>query len=199
MMGAGTVTGLLASLLSSLGFEDAAEGVSKFSAVLMGIGAVMSVLTTIVPVVANGFDAAGKKITFAGITAQAAWWWVFLIIGAVAAIVAGCLALAKAAREASDEFKLEKLNEQLEDLGKAADEAKERIEAIGEARNELEKLQTTFSNLVAGSQEWKQALVENNQQVLELLNTYPQLAEYISRGKFGELTISDTGWETMLQ
>jgi hypothetical protein len=53
--------------------------------------------------------------------------------------------------------------------------------------------------LVAGSQEWKAALVENNQQVLELLNTYPQLAEYISRGKFGELIISDAGWETMLQ
>jgi outer membrane murein-binding lipoprotein Lpp len=63
---------------------------------------------------------------------------VFLIVGAITAIVAGCLTWAKAAKEASDEFKLEKLNEQLEDLGKAADEAKEHIEAISEAREGLE-------------------------------------------------------------
>ena len=199
MIGVGAATGLLSSLLSALGFEDAAEGVSKAATVFMGLGSIMSLLTTIAPILGMSFTSAGIQIATAGFTAQLAWWWVFLIIGAITAIVAGCLAWAKAAKEASDEFKLEKLNEQLEDLGKAADEAKTRIEAIGEARSELESLQDTFSNLVVGSQEWKQALVENNQQVLELLNTYPQLAEYMTRGKFGELTISDAGWEAMLQ
>jgi hypothetical protein len=49
---------------------------------------------------------------------------VFLIVAAVALLVVGVIALAKAWKDASDEAKLEKMNEQIEELGNTADEAK---------------------------------------------------------------------------
>jgi len=41
-------------------------------------------------------------------------------------------------------------------------------------------------------------LLEANNQVLQLLNTYPKLAEYLSRGEDGQLVISDEGFEKVL-
>lgn len=49
--------------------------------------------------------------------------------------------------------------------------------------------------LTKGTREWKQALVENNQEVLELLNTYPELADHVIKGEDGELSISQEGWD----
>jgi hypothetical protein len=41
-------------------------------------------------------------------------------------------------------------------------------------------------------------LIENNQEVLELLNKYPELASYVSKGLNGELTISEEGWNAAM-
>jgi hypothetical protein len=77
-----------------------------------------------VPVVETVFAGASKKIAIAGVTASAAWLWVLGIAAAVAAVVAIGIAVAKAAREASNEFKLEKLNEQIGDMTEQAEAAK---------------------------------------------------------------------------
>ena len=57
-------------------------------------------------------------------SSAAAWGWILGIAAAVAAVVAIGVAVAKAAREASDEFKLEKLNEQIGDMTEQAEAAK---------------------------------------------------------------------------
>jgi hypothetical protein len=59
MMGVGAAAGLLSSLLSALGFEDAAEEVSKAATVLMGLGSVMSLLTAVAPMLGMSFTSAG--------------------------------------------------------------------------------------------------------------------------------------------
>lgn len=66
------------------------------------------------------------------------------------------------------------------------------------AKDELRELGNAFDGLVKGSQEWKEALIENNQKVLDLLNTYPQLAAYVEKGLHGEMTITDEGFEVMM-
>jgi hypothetical protein len=66
------------------------------------------------------------------------------------------------------------------------------------ARDELEDMRETFKGLTKGTKEWRKALVENNQKVLELINTYPELARYMTKGEFGELTIADDGWDAAL-
>ena len=37
-----------------------------------------------------------------------------------------------------------------------------------------------LSNMTKGTDEWKQAVLELNEQVLNLMNTYPELAKYVS-------------------
>jgi hypothetical protein len=44
-----------------------------------------------------------------------------------------------------------------------------------------------------GTDEWNEALIENNNKVAELLEKYPELAKYISMGENGELVISEEG------
>jgi hypothetical protein len=123
-MVAGGAVGLLASVFESAGWEEGANALEKVSVVLMGVGAGLQALSAIMPVVETVFAGAGKKIGIAGVTASAGWLWVLGIAAAVAVIVGIGVAVAKAAREASDEFKLEKLNEQIGDLTEQAEAAK---------------------------------------------------------------------------
>ena len=45
-----------------------------------------------------------------------------------------------------------------------------------------------------GTREWREALIENNQKVLELIDKYPALVSKVSKGLYGELTISEIGF-----
>jgi hypothetical protein len=53
--------------------------------------------------------------------------------------------------------------------------------------------------LVYGTNEWRQALVESNAEVVKLLNTYPQLSRYLSRGQDNQLIIADEGWNEVIK
>ena len=192
MMGVGAGLGLLAGLFESLGLEEAAEATQTVAGVFMGLGTVLSVVSSILPIVTS-LTAAQAAATWAAL------WPILLIIAAAAILVVGIIAIAKAWKNASDEAQLEKMNEQVEALGEAADEAKQKLEDMAAAREELEKMGDTLNNLTKGSKEWKEALVENNLKVLELLDTYPELARYISKGLNGELTIKSEGWNEIIE
>jgi hypothetical protein len=46
--------------------------------------------------------------------------------------------------------------------------------------------------MIAGTDEWRQAIQDANAQVMELIQTYPELAKYLNN-EGGRLTISDEG------
>ena len=117
---------------------------------------------------------------------------------AIMAVVAAVTALAKAFHNASDEAKLENLNEQIEAMGNEVEEAKSSIDELTNTKTELDELQDNFEGLTKGTQEWKEALVEVNQRVLELVNQYPKLAEFINKGAQGQLIIEDKGWDKII-
>jgi TP901 family phage tail tape measure protein len=118
---------------------------------------------------------------------------------AIMAVVAAVTALAIAFHNASDEAKLENLNEQIEAMDNEVEEAKSSIDELTNTKTELDELQDSFEGLTKGTQEWKEALVEVNQRVLELVNQYPKLAEYIEKGAQGQLTIQDEGWDRLIE
>lgn len=184
---------LLASLLDNLGADDSVvEFFSTLGMVLMAAGAVM-------PIVSSAFTAAGTQIAIAGVSAQIAWWWVFAIIAAVGVIIGLVVAASKAAKEASLAGQLEKAQKATEAAKDSADSAKEAYSDLLSAKEEYTGLQDTLENLTKGTNEWKQALIEANGQVLELLSTYPELAQYISRGDSGQLSISEAGWDAVIE
>jgi lipid II:glycine glycyltransferase (peptidoglycan interpeptide bridge formation enzyme) len=44
---------------------------------------------------------------------------------------------------------------------------------MADARDDLKDMQKTFSGLTKGTKERRQALIENNKKVLDLIDTYP--------------------------
>jgi hypothetical protein len=93
--------------------------------------------------------------------------------------------VAKAISSNSLEARMEAAAEATERAKAAADNAKEAYDNLLSARSEYSDLQNTLDSLTVGTNEWKQALVAANQQVLELLTTYPQLAKYLRTGEDG--------------
>jgi len=59
---AGGALGLLASLFENLGMDKAAEATSVLATVFMGLGSVISVLTTVFPALSKATIVAGGKI-----------------------------------------------------------------------------------------------------------------------------------------
>lgn len=182
----------IASIIESLGADDSTiEFFRTFGSILMTLG-------PIIGIVSSAFTAAGSKITTAGISAQAAWWWVFLIIAAVAALTAGVIALVKAAKENSLAGQMEKAQKATAAAKEAAESAKTAYDDLLSARSEYSELQATLDGLTKGTNEWKQALIEANAQVLELLSTYPKLIDFIRRGEDGQLIILDEGFDLLI-
>ena len=189
MVVAGSAASLLSSYLESLGMEEAAKSAAVISNILTGLGSLLATL----PGMIGGIKAAAAALGVSSVAAFGA------IAAAIAILVGLVIVFTKAFEAASDTAQLEKMREHLQDLTSATDEARKKIEEMGSAREKLEEMNKTFDNLVKGTNEWKRALIENNQQVLELINTYSQLAGYVATGKNGELIIEDAGWEKMLE
>ncbi len=92
--------------------------------------------------------------------------------------------------------KIEKLQEQAEASAAEVKRLKGELESLGETRTQLDSLQSSFENLTKGSTEWTQALIDNNQQVLELIENNKNLAQYATTDANGIMSISEEGWTT---
>jgi sensor domain CHASE-containing protein len=122
---------------------------------------------------------------------MAKYWWILLIVAALAAVTAGTLASVNASKKEAEVLKETKerageLQEAYNELASAYENLKSSIEDYTEAANALDKL-------AVGTTAWKDALLAANQQALELLDTYPELVNYISRNADGLLVLSEEG------
>ena len=94
--------------------------------------------------------------------------------------------------------KIERLNKQLEVSKEVVEEAKTAYDNIFSSFDQYKNSQETLNGLTKGTQEWKNALFQANQQVLEMLKNYPELAKYITRGENGQLIISEEGQQAVI-
>ena len=182
-IGAGAVAsalGLLSNHLRDRGYEDAADG---FEA-LAGGATVLAGILTILP---GLFNTLGISIA------------ALPIVGWIAGITTAVVALGIAISEW-----VETPAERMERLEKATEEAKEAAEGAKNAYNEMlsakdgyTEMQKGLETLVKGTNEWKQALIESNQQVMQLIQTYPILASYLKKGGEGQWTITPEGWNAL--
>lgn len=123
------------------------------------------------------------------------------IIGWIAAAVTAVISLLVAI-ERLHESSTERLERFTELSKKAAEAAKEATSAYKElmsTKGGYDDVQTGLEELIKGTDEWKEKLVEANNQVLELLTTYPMLANYLSRGEDGQLVIKEEGWDKLIE
>ena len=186
--GIGATASLLnnfASILDGLGLGAAANAVRSLGSVFSSIGGVIS--------------SVGAVMVATGIEVKMAWWEVALVIAGIIA-VATLVGLAISKIKANSlETQMKKAREATKQAKEAAEEAKNVYDELLNDRSGYNEAQQALKDLTYGTQEWKEALVEVNQQVLDLLQKYPELAKYSSRGEFGQLTISDEGWDTFIE
>lgn len=180
------------TILSEAGYEEAGEGLQKIGAAFIGIGQAITILPTLFkPVIA--------KLVAGGLSVQAAWWWVTAIVVAVAALGAAIAFAISEAQKATIEGKIKAAEERTKAAKESAEKAKEAYDNLLNDKEKYGELQNTLDNLVKGTLEWKEALIEANQQVLNLLTTYPELAKHLQTGENGQITIAEEGFEEILQ
>lgn len=115
------------------------------------------------------------------------------VVAAVAAVGATVyLAVTKRKRQAT--AAMEAATQSAKEASAAYEELKGKVENLKSSYSEYSSILKTLGNLKSGTAEWTEAVVELNNQVLELLKTYPQLAEYINNSN-GILTIDAEGYE----
>lgn len=116
------------------------------------------------------------------------------ILAGIAALIAILVIFIKVAQNNSLEKRMERAAELTKEAKEAADSAKQAYEDLLSDKSEYSDLQDRLEDLTYGTLEWKEALIEANQQVLELIKTYPQLTKYLVKGAYGQLQISQEGW-----
>ena len=145
----------------------------------------------------SAYDAAGGITTFSTALKGAAKASLPIL-----AIVAAVATLGVALKALYDDYNKDAIAAE-----KAAESAKYANEKFAEAQNNYKTLSSDFSSykeakkalddLTAGTDEWNASLQSVNDQVLDLLDKYPDLAKYVSMTRKGEMVISEEGLDAV--
>ena len=91
---------------------------------------------------------------------------------------------------------LERATEEAEKAGDAANEAANKYKNLKTAFEELKNKEEIVNSYIVGTTQWKDAVKDLNEQVLQLVDTYPKLAKYLTY-KNGKFELSDEGKNTV--
>ena len=111
-----------------------------------------------------------------------------LAIGAVIAVIYGLYAAAT-----KEERALKKMQEQAEESANKYKELKSSYDELKQSLEDYQGARDALSELTKGTEEWSEAVDGLNEKVLNLLEKYPELAQYVQRLSDGSLTIDEKG------
>ena len=160
--------------------KDTYETMTQVGGIIAGVGAAITVLTPIV----QGFT---NMLVSGGIKTQAAWWPLLLIGLALGAIVGIIYAVVKSGNTL--EKQLEKQQEATQRASQAAEDAAASYDGFVNSLDRLEAIENKFDGLIRGTKEWDEAIKENNEEVMALIDTYDGLAEHVKFDADGKMII----------
>ena len=96
------------------------------------------------------------------------------------------------------EKRAEKLSKATEELNSQMNDTRQTIGDLKDSWENLTSLKSELDKLTVGTTEWKSKLLEVNQEVIDLIDKIPELAQYLTKGENGELSISAAGYEKVL-
>lgn len=185
---------------SSIGslFSQLGGVLGNFGSKLLGIGNIFDSIINLGTSAYGVFTNIANGATIAGIAIKS-------MLGPIALVAAALAALGGIAWASHYFSEGETLKRQLKEAQKAteattqaAEDAQVAYENVMSAFNSYHIAQDALGELTTGTLEWKEALIEVNQQVLDLISKYPELAQYVTAGENGELTISQEGEEAYI-
>ena len=90
-----------------------------------------------------------------------------------------------------------KASEVAADTKKTYDDLKTSLDNVKSALNDLHSAEDNLNDLTKGTQEWRDALQQCNDKVLELISNYPELAQYVTNEN-GQLKLNAEGEQAYL-
>ena len=159
-MGASVAVNLLGSAFNALGYEKAGEVTSNFGTAVMGLGSAAAMTAPLLKTL---------RVTAAGL----GWG-----IGIAAVVLTALPYVFNAIKAATPEGKLEAAKEATVQAGEAAEATASSYESLKNALNGLDSRYDNLNKMVSGTQQWKEAAHELNDEIVELIDKYPELAEY---------------------
>ena len=123
-------------------------------------------------------------------------------LAGLALIIWGVTAAFKAIVNSTPEAKLKAAKEESQALSEQLNKAKEEANNLKAAFDDYDEVAKKLSECTKGTEEWNEALQENNNKVLELMDKYPKLASTpgaIGIGKDGQLVISENARKDLIK
>lgn len=212
----------LSGMWDTLSNPDA-SGMEKLTTVLMTLGMVIPMVTSAFNkqnlaqmatvssaiMAALGFNtesiaaiAAGTSTATFGTILWTVLWPIGLVMAAIAALVGIVMLLVnafKAMAANTPEGQLKAAEEEAKKTTEALNEAKEAADALRAAFDNYDSVVEELNNCTKGTEEWASALQAVNNEVLALLQEYPELSQYVTRNADGMLEISQAGRDYMQQ
>ena len=140
--------------------------------------------------------AAGGMASLAAAT-WAALWPVLAIVAGLAA-VAGVIALIVNDFNSYDNA-LAEATKATNNLAEAYNNVKAAYDSLKNDINNYKELSEGLDGIIEGTIEWKEALLDVNNQVIDLIQKYPELAAYVSKNQeTGALEIDEAGLDMIL-
>ena len=126
----------------------------------------------------------------------------WLSLGPYAAIVIGIAAAIGLVVAAYKDWNKEadaakKASEVAADAKKTYDDLKTSLDNVKSALNDLHSAEDNLNDLTKGTQEWRDALQQCNDKILELISNYPELAQYVTNEN-GQLKLNAEGEQAYL-
>ena len=168
-------------ILSELGLEELGEIISGIGQGVMILGGALQALPAIIQLITTVSE-------LAGITMTAAFGWVALIVVAVVGLGALLVKVVKDIQANSPEGKLKAAREEAEQAAEAANKLTESYNNLANSIDSLDDKYKSLDNLTRGTKEWNAAVQDINNSVLDLIEEYPELAEFME-SKNGVLTL----------
>lgn len=119
------------------------------------------------------------------------------IIAAVVLLIAGIVALIKHAKNSTPEAKMKKFQEAAERAAEAAQEARDALDGFLGKRKEYEDMIDGMEDITKGTQAWEQAIIDANNKLLELIQNYSFLGNYLEENENGIMVVSQEGLDLL--
>ena len=177
----GTGLSVVGGILSEMGLEELGETISGIGQGIMILGGALQALPAVIQLITT-------VSKLAGITMTAAFGWVALIVVAVVGLGALLVKVVKDMQANSPEGKLKAAREEAEQAAEAADKLSESYNNLNNSINDLDDKYKSIENLTRGTKEWNTAVQDINNSVLDLIEEYPELAQFME-SKNGVLTL----------
>ena len=170
---AGVACGVFAQYLKSIGLDQFAKGLEAVGGLFVALGSGISLANSVAQ--AFGKTVKGLAVELIGVLAP-----ILPCIIAIGVAIAAVVTILKKVYDNSIAGKLKAAQKSTQSAAQAAQDAADAYTNLKNALDSIEDRASALSELTRGTNEWREAVIALNSEVLALADTYPELQGFIA-------------------